>query len=67
MSLESIAKTLTDSLKLKDVLLVGHSTGGGEVVRYIGRHGNRLQDHIKRQLAERALCYAVTCRFSRTV
>lgn len=32
---------LIDSLKLKDVMLVGHSTGGGEVVRYIGRHGDR--------------------------
>jgi non-heme chloroperoxidase len=32
---------LIEALKLKDVMLVGHSTGGGEVVRYIGRHGNR--------------------------
>lgn len=28
-----------DALKLKDVTLVGFSTGGGEVARYIGRHG----------------------------
>lgn len=28
------------ALDLKDVTLVGHSTGGGEVVRYIGRHGD---------------------------
>ncbi|HET6392826.1 MAG TPA: alpha/beta hydrolase [Blastococcus sp.] len=28
-----------DGLDLHDVVLVGHSTGGGEVVRYIGRHG----------------------------
>jgi non-heme chloroperoxidase len=28
-----------DALDLKDAVLVGHSTGGGEVVRYIGRHG----------------------------
>ncbi|GHO46812.1 alpha/beta hydrolase [Ktedonospora formicarum] len=28
-----------DELDLKDVVLVGHSTGGGEVARYIGRHG----------------------------
>ena len=27
------------ALKLKDVTLVGFSTGGGEVARYIGRHG----------------------------
>ena len=30
-----------ESLDLKDVTLVGHSTGGGEVARYIGRHGTR--------------------------
>ena len=28
-----------ESLKLKDIVLVGHSTGGGEVTRYVGRHG----------------------------
>ena len=27
-----------EMLDLRDVVLVGHSTGGGEVVRYIGRH-----------------------------
>ena len=26
-------------LDLREVILVGHSTGGGEVARYIGRHG----------------------------
>ena len=31
--------TLIEMLDLKDVVLVGHSTGGGEVTRYIGRHG----------------------------
>jgi len=30
---------LIDALDLKRVTLVGHSTGGGEVTRYIGRHG----------------------------
>ncbi|MQY40013.1 Non-heme chloroperoxidase [Streptomyces sp. RB17] len=30
---------LIESLDLRDVILVGHSTGGGEVARYIGRHG----------------------------
>src|SRR6202022_3030764 len=30
---------LIDQLDLKDIVLVGHSTGGGEVTRYIGRHG----------------------------
>jgi non-heme chloroperoxidase len=32
---------LLDQLNLKNVTLVGHSTGGGEVVRYIGRHGSK--------------------------
>jgi non-heme chloroperoxidase len=31
--------TLVEALHLKDAILVGHSTGGGEVARYIGRHG----------------------------
>jgi len=30
---------LLNTLDLHDVVLVGHSTGGGEVARYIGRHG----------------------------
>ena len=30
-----------EELDLKDVTLVGHSTGGGEVARYIGRHGTK--------------------------
>ena len=30
-----------ETLNLKDVTLVGHSTGGGEVARYIGRHGTK--------------------------
>lgn len=33
--------TLIKTLKLKDITLIGHSTGGGEVARYIGRHGNK--------------------------
>jgi non-heme chloroperoxidase len=32
-------QTLFETLDLKDVTMVGHSTGGGEVSRYIGRHG----------------------------
>ncbi|MET8286261.1 alpha/beta fold hydrolase [Streptomyces sp. NPDC048448] len=31
--------SLIEALDLRDVILVGHSTGGGEVARYIGRHG----------------------------
>jgi non-heme chloroperoxidase len=32
---------LIESLDLKDAVLVGHSTGGGEVARYLGRHGSK--------------------------
>jgi len=30
---------LIEHLDLRDIVMVGHSTGGGEVARYIGRHG----------------------------
>ena len=30
-----------EALDLRDATLVGHSTGGGEVARYIGRHGSQ--------------------------
>ena len=30
-----------DALNLTDITMVGHSTGGGEVTRYIGRHGTK--------------------------
>ena len=32
---------LFEALDLKKVAMVGHSTGGGEVARYIGRHGTK--------------------------
>jgi non-heme chloroperoxidase len=32
---------LVTALDLKDAVHVGHSTGGGEVTRYIGRHGTK--------------------------
>jgi len=32
---------LMDALDLKDAIMVGHSTGGGEVAHYIGRHGQK--------------------------
>ncbi len=32
---------LTEALNLKSAVHVGHSTGGGEVARYIGRHGTK--------------------------
>jgi len=34
-------KAVTDHLNLKDPIHVGHSTGGGEVVRYLARHGDK--------------------------
>lgn len=37
---DDLAKLL-ESLDLKDAIHVGHSTGGGEVARYIGRHGTQ--------------------------
>lgn len=32
---------LIEALDLKDLVLVGHSTGGGEITHYMGRHGTR--------------------------
>src|SRR5271163_175700 len=32
---------LFEALDLKDAITVGHSTGGGEVARYLGRHGTK--------------------------
>ena len=43
---------LLDHLDLKDAILIGFSTGGGEVARYIGRHGTG-------RLAKAALISAV--------
>jgi non-heme chloroperoxidase len=33
--------SLFETLDLKNAIMVGHSTGGGEVARYIGRHGSK--------------------------
>lgn len=44
---------LTAHLDLKDAIHVGHSTGGGEVARYLGRHGES-------RVAKAALVCAVT-------
>jgi non-heme chloroperoxidase len=32
---------LMDALDVKNATMIGHSTGGGEVTRYIGRHGSK--------------------------
>jgi non-heme chloroperoxidase len=42
---EDLAK-LVDTLELKRAILVGHSTGGGEVARYIGRHGTKHVEKV---------------------
>jgi non-heme chloroperoxidase len=44
--------TLMDTLDLKNAVLIGFSAGGGEVARYIGRHGTK-------RLAKAALVSAV--------
>jgi non-heme chloroperoxidase len=38
--------TVIDKLHVENAFLVGHSTGGGEVVRYIGRHGSKRVNKI---------------------
>ena len=37
----TISPQLIEQLDLNDIVLVGHSTGGGEVAHYIGRHGTK--------------------------
>src|SRR4030088_1428232 len=39
---------LTEALDLRRAVHVGHSTGGGEVARYIGRHGTKRVDALLR-------------------
>ena len=33
-------QVLIETLDLKDIVLIGHSTGGGEITHYVGRHGS---------------------------
>ncbi|MFZ0520920.1 MAG: alpha/beta hydrolase [Candidatus Acidiferrales bacterium] len=44
---------LFEKLDLKDAILIGHSTGGGEVARYLGRHGTE-------RVSKAALISAIT-------
>ena len=44
---------LFEKLDLKDAILIGHSTGGGEVARYLGRHGTK-------RVSKAALISAIT-------
>lgn len=50
---------LTAALDLKDAVHIGHSTGGGEVARYIGRHGTK-------RVAKAVLIGAVTPIMAKT-
>src|SRR6202007_2830503 len=50
---------LTEHLDLKNAIHVGHSTGGGEVVRYLARHGER-------RVAKAAIISAVPPLMGRT-
>ncbi|MFN7938325.1 MAG: alpha/beta hydrolase [Bryobacteraceae bacterium] len=38
--------SVIDHLDLKNAVLVGHSTGGGEVTRYVARHGTRRVEKV---------------------
>src|SRR5438445_5166723 len=40
-----------EALDLRDLVLVGHSTGGGEVAHYIGRHGTDRVSKVLRLCA----------------
>ncbi len=40
------------ALELRGVTLVGHSTGGGEITRYVGRHGT---DRVKKMILVSAI------------
>jgi non-heme chloroperoxidase len=52
--------TLVDTLDLTEVVLIGFSAGGGEVARYIGRHGTK-------RVAKAALISAVPPLMLKTV
>jgi non-heme chloroperoxidase len=51
---------LVEKLELKDAVHVGHSMGGGEVARYLGRHGTK-------RVAKAVLIAAVTPLMLKTV
>jgi len=53
-------KALVKKLDLKNAIHVGHSTGGGEIARYIGRHGTK-------RVAKVVLIGAVTPLMLKTV
>ena len=44
---------LTEKLHLENAVHIGHSTGGGEVARYIGRHGKSVWPKRRRRPSRR--------------
>ena len=49
------------ALDLTDLTLVGHSTGGGEIVRYVGRHGSeRVANSCSSRRCRRSCCRPTT-------
>jgi non-heme chloroperoxidase len=44
---------LVEALDLRNAIDIGHSTGGGEVVRYIGRHGTKRRTCSMRSAVNR--------------
>ena len=51
---------LLDRLDIKQATMVGHSTGGGEVVRYIARHG---QKRVAKVVMVALTCLATSTAF----
>ena len=44
---------LFETLDLKNAIMVGHSTGGGEVAHYLGRHGAKRSSWVLNDLRSR--------------
>jgi non-heme chloroperoxidase len=51
--------TLFKALNLRNAFMVGHSTGGGEVARYLGRHGSK---RVAKAVLLVLLCYKILRR-----
>ena len=57
---------LFEKLDLKDTIMVGHSTGGGEVARYLGRHGSERVSKAVLISSVPPLTGTSLCRFTAT-
>jgi pimeloyl-ACP methyl ester carboxylesterase len=64
---------LVESLDLQNAIHVGHSTGGGEVARYIGRHGTKrvakavLISAVRLLSCSKRLPIPAACRWKRSI